>query len=154
MKLSGRELTEKHAKEISTWKYKGKYEIYNLPDWNTMVNEGYALCDEIKRKRFIAYTNEDNELLGFVSLLDECKSMFLGIGVNPKYCNQGIGKDIIKLALKKCKENFLNKPIILEVRTWNKRAINCYKSQGFEIIDTKYQKTYLGFGEFYVMAYI
>ena len=153
MELRATELTEKHAKEISTWKYHGKYEIYNLPCWETMLNEGYALCDDIKRKRFIAYINEENELLGFVSLLDESKSIFLGIGVNPKYCNQGIGKEIIKLAIKKCKENFSNKSITLEVRTWNKRAINCYKSQGFKIINTKYQETHLGFGEFHTMTY-
>ena len=154
MKLSINELTEKHAKEISTWEYEGEYKIYNLPDWNTMVSEGYALCDDIKRKRFVAYTNESNELLGFTSLLDEGKSIFFGIGVNPKYCNKGIGKVIIKLALKMCEEKFPNKPVILEVRTWNKRAVNCYKSQGFTISHTKYQETHLGTGEFYVMTYV
>ncbi len=50
-------------------------------------------------------------------------------------------------------KRFPNKPILLEVRTWNKRAISCYKSQGFEIIETKNQKTKIGFGEFYVMKY-
>ena len=153
MKLRDGKLTEKHAKELSAWKYEGEYKLYNLPDWQTMINENYALCDEIKRNRFIAYTNENNELLGFISLLNQDVSVFLGIGVKPKYCNQGISKEILKLALKKYKEKFPNKSITLEVRTWNKRAINCYKAQGFQIIDTKYQETYLGFGEFYIMIY-
>ncbi len=154
MNLKSESLTEKQAKEISKWKYDGEYEIYNLPKWDTMVKEEYSLCDEFKRKRFSAYTNEENELVGFTNLLDEGESVFFGIGVNPKYCNQGIGKIITQCALIDCKTNFPNKPVILEVRTWNNRAINCYKAQGFEIIEIKHQETCIGMGEFYVMKYI
>lgn len=154
MNLKAENLTEKHAKEIAAWKYEGKYQIYNLPEWETMIKDNYSLCDEIKRNRFTSYINEKNELVGFINLLDEGETIFFGIGINPKYCNQGIGKIITKLALNKSKIKFPNKPVILEVRTWNNRAINCYKSQGFEIVEKKYQKTYVGKGEFYVMRYI
>ncbi|GEM_PF-2610099 len=34
-------------------------------------------------------------------------------------------------------KGFPYKPV---VRTWNKRAVNCYKSQLFEIVETKHQK--------------
>jgi ribosomal-protein-alanine N-acetyltransferase len=27
-------LTEKYAKEISTWKYDDEYSVYNYPDWD------------------------------------------------------------------------------------------------------------------------
>ena len=77
MNLKSESLTEKQAKEISKWKYDGEYEIYNLPKWDTMVKEEYSLCDEFKRKRFSAYTNEENELVGFTNLLDEGESVFL-----------------------------------------------------------------------------
>lgn len=43
------------------------------------------------------------------------------------------------------------KPLHLEVRTWNKRAIRCYEAEGFKIIATKTQTTLLGTGEFYEM---
>lgn len=154
MNLKDEKLTEEHAREISTWKYEGKYQIYNLPEWETMIKEKYSLCNEIGRNRFTAYINEKDELFGFINLLDEGEKIFFGIGVNPRYCNQGIGKIITKLGLNKCKIKFPNKPVILEVRTWNNRAINCYKSQGFEIIEKKHQETYIGKGEFYVMRYI
>lgn len=154
MNLKAEKLTEGHAREIATWKYEGEYGIYSLPGWETMVRDGYSLCDELKRDRFTAYINERDELVGFVNLLDEGDSIFFGIGVNPKYCSQGIGKIIIKLALHKCKMKFSNKPIRLEVRTWNNRAVNCYKSQGFEIIGVKHKETHIGKGEFYVMEYI
>ncbi|MGL4913966.1 MAG: GNAT family N-acetyltransferase [Romboutsia sp.] len=119
-----------------------------------MVKEQYSLCDDIKRERFTAYTNENYELMGFTNLLDQGDSIFFGIGINPIYCNQGIGKSITKLALSECELKFPNKPVVLEVRTWNDRAVNCYKSQGFEIVETKHQETYIGKGEFYVMRYL
>ena len=101
----------------------------------------------------ISYTNEDGEFVGFVNLLDEGDSVFFGIGVKPDYCGKGIGKTITKMALTESQKRFPNKPIVLEVRTWNKRAIHCYQSQGFKIVEIKKQETYIGFGEFYVMRY-
>lgn len=153
MKLTAHKLSEEQAKEISNWKYTGEYSIYNLPSWDRMIQENYSLTDNVKRKRYIGYINEDEELVGFVNLLDEGDTVFFGIGIKPKYCNKGIGKVITKMALIESQNRFPNKPVILEVRTWNKRAVNCYKSQGFEIVEIKQQQTYIGFGEFYIMRY-
>jgi ribosomal-protein-alanine N-acetyltransferase len=153
MKLATNKLSEEQAKEVSNWSYIGEYSIYNLPSWEKMVQKNYSLCDNVKRERYIGYTNINEELVGFVNLLDEGETVFFGIGINPNYCDKGIGKVITKMALIESKKRFPNKPVVLEVRTWNKRAVNCYKSEGFEIIETKQQKTHIGFGEFYVMKY-
>jgi [ribosomal protein S18]-alanine N-acetyltransferase len=153
MELRAIKLTEVQAKEISSWIYDGEYAIYNLPTWDKMIEEGYSLCDDKKRERYIGYIDEQKELIGFVNLLDEGDTVFFGIGINPNYCGKGIGKMITKKALIESKKWFHNKSVVLEVRTWNKRAVNCYESQGFEIVETKKQETYLGHGEFYVMKY-
>lgn len=153
MNLKPVKFTEELAKEVTTWKYEGDYEIYNLPSWDEVLKKQISLCREEKRKNFIGYVNEENNLVGFINLVDEGDSVFLGIGVKPKYCGFGIGKQIIKMALDECKKRYKNKPIILEVRSWNKRAINCYESQGFKVINIKKQETYVGFGEFFVMKY-
>ena len=52
---------------------------------------------------------ELNELIGFTNLLDEESNVFFGIGVNPEYCNKGMGKSIIKLALDVCRIKYPNK---------------------------------------------
>lgn len=153
MELTPQKVSEEYAKEIASWQHPGEYSIYNLPSWDNMIKENYSLCDSIKRERFIGYINKNKELVGFVNLLDEGESVFFGIGVKPNYCNKGVGKVITNMALTESEKRFPNKPILLEVRTWNKRAISCYRSQGFEIIETKNQKTKIGFGEFYVMKY-
>lgn len=128
MKLTAHKLSEEQAKEISNWKYIGEYSIYNLPAWNKMIQENYSLTDNVKRERYIGYINEDGELVGFVNLLDEGDTVFFGIGIKPNYCSKGIGKVITKMVLIESQNRFPNKPVILEVRTWNKRAVNCYKS--------------------------
>ena len=153
MELTAHKLSEGQAKEISNWEYTGEYSIYNLPSWDKMVQENYSLTDTVKRERYIGYVNEDGELVGFINLLDEGDTVFFGIGIKPNFCGKGIGKIITNIALIESQKKFPNKPVLLEVRTWNKRAVNCYKSQGFEIIETKQQQTYIGFGEFYVMRY-
>ena len=153
MKLTAHKLSEEQAKEISNWKYTGDYSIYNLPSWDKMIQENYSLTDNVKRERYIGYINEDGELVGFVNLLDEGDTVFFGIGIKPNYCSKGIGKVITKMALIESQNRFPNKPVILEVRTCNKRAVTCYKSQGFEIVEIKQQQTYIGFGEFYIMRH-
>lgn len=153
MNLKPVKFTEELAKEITTWRYEEEYEIYNLPSWDEIINKQISLCKKEKRKNFIGYLNEENNLIGFVNLVDEGDSVFLGIGVKPEYCGVGIGKQIIKMALDECSKRYENKPIILEVRSWNKRAIKCYESQGFKIVKIKKQETYAGFGEIFVMKY-
>lgn len=153
MNLKQKVLTEEQAKEISNWKYEGKYSIYNLPDWETMKKDYFALCDDKKRETFISYCDVDDNLIGFVNLIDEGEYIFFGIGIKPSYCGKGLGKQIVSMAILESENKFGNKPMILEVRCWNKRAINCYKSQGFEIIGNTVYDTYIGNGEFYIMEY-
>lgn len=153
MKFTTHKLSETQIKDISNWKYSGEYSIYNLPAWEVMVRNKYSLSDELRRDRYIGYTNENKELVGYVSLLDKGNSVSFGIGIKPDYCDKGLGKIITKMALIESNKRFPNKPVILEVRTWNERAVNCYKSQGFEIIGTKKLETRLGPGEFYIMKY-
>lgn len=151
MKLKQTTLTEEFAKQICNWCYEAPYDFYNLPSWEEMCQERYALCDSVKRQRFIGYLNEQDQLGGFVNLLNEDEHVFFGIGVHPDYCSKGIGQQIIALAKLECIRRYGQKPLYLEVRTWNKRAIRCYEAQGFKIIGIKTQTTSLGLGEFYEM---
>lgn len=150
MNLNKVRFTEEHAIEVTNWKYEGEYSIYNLPSWDEIKKNNFLLAKEDKRKNFI---DDNKELIGFINLLDKGSSVFFGIGIKPDYCGTGIGKEIISLGLKEYKNKYNTKPLVLEVRTWNTRAVKCYESQGFKIVETKIQKTYLGDGEFFVMKY-
>lgn len=79
--------------------------------------------------------------------------MFIGIGVNPNLCNCGYGNTILLLAYEISKELYPSKPLYLEVRTWNKRAIRCYEKSGFKIEGKSFeQTTSLGKAELYRMV--
>lgn len=140
MNLNKARFTEEHAIDVSKWKYTDEYSIYNLPPWEEIKNNNFSLSREDKRKNFISFMNNNEELIGFINLLDEGDSVLFGIGIKPDYCGKGIGKEIIRLGLEECKNRYDDKPIVLEMRTFNIRAIKCYESQGFRIVDTKNRK--------------
>ncbi len=96
---------------------------------------------------------DGNVLVAFINLMEEDKEIFLGISVNSNLLNQGYGKASIRLASEISGKLYPNKSLYLEVRTFNKRAINCYKSAGFEIDgDAFIQTTHIGEGEFFRMV--
>ena len=109
-----------------------------------------SFCNPARKKNFYSYYDGET-LVGFINIFEEENKVFIGFVVNPQYCNQGYGRMILDTAYKISKELYPLKPLYLEVRTWNKRAINCYKKAGF-VIEKKLSKTTtIGEGEFYRM---
>ena len=124
------------AKEIASWKYEDECSIYNLPSWEEMKIGKYALCDDALRKKlYNAYLTSNDELLGFTRIDNFPTDIVVGIGVKPNKCGKGIG-EILKMAIDMCKMKYGDKPIKLQVATWNQRAINCYRNVGFTTITT------------------
>ena len=78
-------------------------------------------------KVFLLLCNE--EIIGSVALKDNEIDDLI---VNAKYQSQGYGKQILLWAL----ENIKNEKIILHVAEWNKKAIELYRKNGFEIVNT------------------
>lgn len=99
------------------------------------------------------YSFYDNAaLVGFINLSDEGSEVFFGIGANPDYCSKGYGQQMTQTAWEISQQLFPGKPVYLEVRTWNKRAVRCYEKAGFHIVgDPIHQTTSAGDGVFYHM---
>ena len=72
---------------------------------------------------------DNGKLIGSVALKGEELDDLI---VAPEYQGRGYGKQILLWALEKMQ----GEQIILHVAEWNKRAINLYKSCGFEITET------------------
>lgn len=60
-------------------------------------------------------------------------------------------QQLMHLALGKIEELYPGLPVKLTVRPFNKRAIKCYESVGFKIVEKYYESTYLVPGEMYIM---
>ncbi|WP_250230083.1 GNAT family N-acetyltransferase [Anaeropeptidivorans aminofermentans] len=145
---------EEYAKEFSGWRYPDEYSIYNMPPWDEMIKMNFSLTTEEKRnKEYKAFISESSSLLALCRFVEKNHEITVGIGVNPEYLSIGIGKTVIKKFTDWLIYNFPHKNICLEVRTWNERAVNCYKKSGYVITEKFNKKTSLGIGEFYKMYY-
>jgi len=148
------ELSEPYAKEICVWKYAGEYSIYNYPAWDKVSNEKWAITiGEKRKKEFSAVVDDYNNLCGYIRLQNNNEYVLIGIGLKPSLCGQGLGDTLMELLKHQCRELYPSKKINLEVRSFNERAIKCYKKAGFKVKEIYKRNTPLGYGEFIRMEY-
>lgn len=144
-------LTENEKKLVCEWKYEGEYAVYNLPSYEVMKIKCIGFMNPNNSSNYYSFYDEEL-FVGFVNIKEEETEVFIGIGVNPSYCNQKYGQRILEEAYCISKEKYPLKPLYLEVRTWNMRAVNCYKKAGFEIVGESFtMETLIGTGTFYRM---
>lgn len=149
------DFTEIHAKEVCDWKYYYEYYIYNYPEWDKASKEKWGIALEDKRKgEFKAVVDDSSSLCGYIRLLDRKEYVFIGVGLKPSLCGQGLGSILLEKAKQQCKRRYPGKRIALEVRSFNERAIKCYRRTGFDVVDTYRKDTPLGYGEFIRMEFI
>ena len=145
-------MTEEDAKEICDWEYSGEYCIYNIGGWETAIKNKWSITEfEARKEQFRTIYDDNQDILGYFRFKVESEKIILGLGMHPKKCGNGIGKQFIQFILNT--EELKGKLIELEVRNFNKRAIKCYKSVGFQIIDKKEKETLKGKDIFIIMKY-
>ncbi|WP_102401841.1 GNAT family N-acetyltransferase [Haloimpatiens massiliensis] len=148
------DFTRVHAKEVCDWKYDGEYSIYNYPEWDKISNAKWGVTIEEKRKsEFKAVIDECNCLCGYIRLMNKDKYVLIGLALKPSLCGKGLGKVLMEILKQQCKKVYPDKKIVLEVRSFNERAIKCYKRAGFNVIDTYERDTPLGCGQFIRMEF-
>lgn len=145
-------LSENDKRQICSWKYPGEYDLYNLPDYDEMKARRVGFMNPKNEKNYYGFWDEDT-LVGFVNISEEQNEVFIGIGVNPDLCDKHYGRQMLLTAYEISKKLYPTKPLYLEVRTWNKRAVKCYEKAGFTIDGQAYELTTgIGTGKFYRMV--
>jgi [ribosomal protein S18]-alanine N-acetyltransferase len=137
MNLLVRNMTEKYAKQILTWKYEAPYDFYNNEESSESLNE-------LLENTYYAVLSEEQELVGFFCLgiaaqvpygstvgayNEEIKD--IGIGMNPSLTGQGFGTEFFSFILSYIQETYQLESIRLTVAKFNQRAIHLYKKLGF-----------------------
>lgn len=151
MELTFRFMTEADKKEICSWHYDGEYGIYNLPPYEQMREKQMGFLNPKRERNFRTFL-DGNTLVGFVNILEEDTEVFIGIGVAPNLCGRGIGAQMLRETYRISKEQYPEKPLYLEVRSWNTRAVRCYEKAGFVIDGEAFEQvTHAGTGIFYRM---
>lgn len=142
--------TEEEKYIICDWQYEGEYSIYNNSPYKEQVKNHIGFANP-KNNFYTFY--DDDKLVGYINLIEEEVEVFFGIGINPECCNKGYGQMLSKKARKISYQLYTGKPMYLEVRTWNMRAVKCYEKAGFRTIgEPIVQTTSIGEGYFYHMV--
>ena len=71
--------------------------------------------------------------------------------LKPSLCGQKLGSEVMEMVKQKCRELYPSKEIILEVRSFNMRAIKCYEKAGFMVKEVYKKTTPIGDGKFCIM---
>lgn len=145
------EFVETDAKSICGWRYESPYDIYNYPNWETIIQQKWGMADETKRKTEFYTIKNDNGLLGFFRLVKYDSFVMLGLGIKPEMCGCGLGEQVMSCIKKVFSERYPNDLLCLEVRSFNMRAIKCYGKAGFIIKDKYFKKTPKDSAEFVLM---
>lgn len=153
MELHIAPLTNPDAHDVCTWRYEGIYAVYNFPDWDTTVAQGWGIADEETRRReFYSLRNAQEALVGFFRLHEQEDCLLLSLGLKPEYCGRGMGEAAMALIIAEAKRKAPDKRLELEVRAFNQRAIACYKRCGFAAVEQYDKQTPMGGEPFIRMA--
>ncbi len=136
-------MKEEYAKQITEWNYEGEYAVYNLPSYDVCKEKKYGIVREDKKDNYIVYII-DSEVVFYLNMKPMNNKLYVGVGLNPKYCGQGRGKYFLDDSIKEIKKRYPRNVLFLEVRSWNKRAIKSYQNVGFKIVGSVTSKDRFG----------
>jgi ribosomal-protein-alanine N-acetyltransferase len=155
MKLFVEKLTEEFAKQVCAWKYEGEYSVYDFASWEFAVRQRWSITDPRAREsQYRAVTGGQEELIGFFRMSeDEEGKIEIGLGLRPDRCGQGIGKHFVRLITRYALNRHPGRPVYMEVRTFNKRAVKCYEACGYKVVLRHRKQLPWGSNEYFLMEY-
>ena len=144
MEYEIKNMNEEILKEIISWEYEGEYSEYNMDSLENLKAKGASITKPENSNNYLCYFKK-GELVGYTNtMLKKNGNIFIGIGLAPKYCGKGLGNSILKNSVVNAKNMYPNSKIVLQVRSWNKRAIKCYEKIGFRLLKKEIIKDHNG----------
>ena len=129
MILNFTSLSAEDANTIVNWHYDGIYKLYDFEqdpvDMAKLLNpRSWVDC-------YYAVTNELKELVGFFCFYREKDEISIGLGLRPDLTGKGLGYEFFNAGLDFAREKYHPTFFMLNVATFNKRAISVYRKAGF-----------------------
>jgi RimJ/RimL family protein N-acetyltransferase len=123
MKLTIRRASREEISEVMSWQYDAPYEFYS-GDGEPPLNP----------ERFFAARDERGELVGFFYFERRGEALFYGLGLRPELTGKGLGLDFVHAGLRFARRRYRpTARVILDVASFNERAIKVYERAGFEV---------------------
>ncbi|CAM4277762.1 GNAT family acetyltransferase [Streptococcus penaeicida] len=129
-----------HSAEIiaKDWQYPAPYDFYDL----AADPEDYAeIMDPELRQNSYFQVIRNGILFGFASFEKQGSELEIGLGMAPKWTGQSHGAAFLKAIEEYAQANYQAQTLVLNVATFNSRAIKCYENLGYQAETTFKQAT-------------
>lgn len=124
-------LTERDAHEVASWRYDPPYDFY---DADADPEDLAELLDPGRRaERYWAARDLDGRLLGFFYYAPRGDDVEIGLGLGPELTGLGLGLAFFRAGVDFARSRFRPGRVILNVASFNERAIKVYECAGFHI---------------------
>ncbi len=134
------EMNEAYAKNITKWRYKDHYSVYNFEDNEETLNE-------LLTQEYYAVLDKNSMLIGFFCVkeaaivpygkkyhvYDDDNYLDIGLGIKPSLVGKRRGYPYLRFGLDYFKQKYNTNHFRLTVLDFNKRAIHLYHKIGFKI---------------------
>lgn len=132
-------MTKNYAEIIAEWKYEPPYDFYDFDSTEESVQE-------LLNGDYFYVVDHLNTLVGYfcsgnsarvsggydAGIYQDEHRLDIGLGMNPSFTGKGQGSEFVAEGLKFMEDLFNLTIFRLVVATFNKRAINVYKKNGFQ----------------------
>lgn len=129
-----------HSAEIiaNDWHYPEPYDFYDLAadpeDYAEMMNP------ELRQNSYFQVIR-NGILFGFASFEEQGSELEIGLGMAPKWTGQSHGAAFLKAIEDYAQANYQVQTLVLNVATFNSRAIKLYENLGYQAESTFKQAT-------------
>lgn len=149
MSYNFKPMTKHMAETINSWEYPAPYDIYNFDSSDESI-------EELMNGEYYGVYDQQNQLAGFfccghsarvpggysAGIYEEENRLDIGLGLKPSLTGNGQGSLFVAEGLQFMKEHYKQDKFRLVVATFNTRAINVYKKNGFVERDTILSKVH------------
>ena len=120
MKPTIRPASQETFAEMESWRYEPPYDFYD-GDVDPVLNP----------ERFYEALDEEGLLVGNYYFEEKGDALEIGLGMRPDLTGRGLGLEFFRAGLDFAREQFRPESIILNVASFNERAIKVYERAGF-----------------------
>lgn len=133
------EMTKDAASQIARWHYEPPYDFYDLDkDQDDLID--FLDAANWKHRIYKVSTNEFG-LIGFFQFEAEEQNIKIGLGLRPDITGKGYGFSFLLAGLAFAKQQYNARRFVLDVASFNIRAILSYKRSGFKVDSVFNQNT-------------
>ena len=112
--------TDETFRAMEAWRYEPPYDFYD-GDVDPVLNP----------ERFYAALDENGALVGNLYFEEKGDALEVGLGLRPDLVGRGLGLAFVRAGVEFGRERFRCRRVILNVASFNERAIKVYERAGF-----------------------